>query len=90
MDHLCRVRVCVNPDHLEAVTHKVNIHRSPTHSANKTHCKHGHSLSGNNLGEAHPNGKKKRFCLICSHASGRRYRYRRDHPDQYQIIGYPW
>jgi hypothetical protein len=29
LDHLCRVRACVNPDHLEAVTREVNIRRSP-------------------------------------------------------------
>ena len=28
VDHLCRVRNCVNPEHLEAVTHKENIRRS--------------------------------------------------------------
>lgn len=27
IDHLCRNRICVNPDHLEAVTQKVNIRR---------------------------------------------------------------
>ena len=27
MDHLCRVRECVNPEHLEAVTHQVNMSR---------------------------------------------------------------
>lgn len=27
LDHLCRVRACVNPDHLEPVTHRVNVHR---------------------------------------------------------------
>lgn len=30
IDHLCRVLSCVNPAHLEAVTHKTNMHRSPT------------------------------------------------------------
>jgi hypothetical protein len=29
LDHLCRVRSCVNPDHLEAVPHAVNSGRSP-------------------------------------------------------------
>ena len=28
LDHLCRVRNCVNPDHLEAVTSAVNMQRS--------------------------------------------------------------
>lgn len=29
LDHLCRVRHCVNPDHLEPVTHAENMRRSP-------------------------------------------------------------
>lgn len=29
LDHLCRVRACANPDHLEPVTHKENMWRSP-------------------------------------------------------------
>lgn len=52
LDHLCRVRSCVNPDHLEAVTHRVNILRGIGGSAvnaKKTHCKNGHLLSGDNL-----------------------------------------
>ena len=28
IDHLCRTKSCVNPDHLEAVTHQVNVQRS--------------------------------------------------------------
>ena len=46
LDHLCSVRRCVNPDHLEAVTGAVNVGRSPnTPMARKraqTHCKRGH------------------------------------------------
>ena len=30
IDHLCRVRACVNPDHLEVVTRRVNINRGRT------------------------------------------------------------
>jgi hypothetical protein len=29
LDHLCRVRACVNPDHLEAVNRRTNLLRSP-------------------------------------------------------------
>jgi len=31
LDHLCRMRGCCNPAHLEAVTHRVNLERSPLH-----------------------------------------------------------
>ena len=45
IDHLCRVRCCVNPDHLEAVTNKENIHRGNCQAAKnlrKDHCNKGH------------------------------------------------
>ena len=48
LDHLCRVRSCVNPDHLEAVTPRVNTRRSLSPAARnavKTHCIHGHEFS---------------------------------------------
>ena len=35
LDHLCRVRECVNPDHLEAVTHQVNCQRGNQGAATK-------------------------------------------------------
>jgi hypothetical protein len=41
LDHLCRNTICVNPDHLEAVTHQVNNARSNSATARnlpKTHC----------------------------------------------------
>ena len=52
LDHLCRVRDCVNPEHLEPVTRKENNRRGNGFSgrnAQKTHCKNGHPLSGDNL-----------------------------------------
>lgn len=52
IDHLCRVRACINPDHLEAVTLQENNRRSNSWSAVKirqTHCHNGHPLSGPNL-----------------------------------------
>jgi hypothetical protein len=52
LDHLCRVPTCVNPAHLEPVTHAENVRRGNgwggRHSR-KTHCYQGHPFSGTNL-----------------------------------------
>lgn len=47
LDHLCRVRSCINPRHLEAVTRKVNCLRGislPAQNSRKTHCLRGHPI----------------------------------------------
>lgn len=66
IDHLCRVRSCVNPDHLEVVTSRENTLRSPIAAAavaaRKTHCPAGHPYAGENL-YAHPAGY--RICRAC-------------------------
>lgn len=52
LDHLCRVRACANPKHLEAVTLRANLLRGTSRNANnarKTHCLRGHPFSGPNL-----------------------------------------
>jgi hypothetical protein len=64
IDHLCRLRCCVNPDHLEAVTREANHLRSIPFAINalKKRCSSGHPLSGDNLSVG-PTGR--RFCRAC-------------------------
>ena len=52
LDHKCRVRCCVNPEHLEPVTMRENILRGmslPAINARKSSCKHGHALTEENV-----------------------------------------
>jgi HNH endonuclease len=51
IDHLCRNRSCVRPDHMEAVTSRENTVRGVSPwavNARKTHCYRGHELSPEN------------------------------------------
>lgn len=77
LDHLCEVKLCVNPAHLEPVTSGVNSSRSASNpstiNAAKTHCKHGHPFSGDNL-LLRPDGG--RACRECKRTEARE-RYRR-------------
>lgn len=75
LDHLCRVRCCVNPDHLEPVTRKENINRSGLVGKwkrelgakrpwlIKTHCRYGHKKE-EKYGAM--------FCVECARISDRK------------------
>lgn len=69
IDHLCKVRCCVNPDHLQAVPHSENVRRGDykTNHRNriKTHCKRGHVLDGENLLVETYDGIRMRKCREC-------------------------
>ena len=65
IDHLCRVRPCVNPDHLEPVTGKENTLRGMSLaaiSARATHCRNGHPFDEANTYRW--NGR--RCCRACN------------------------
>ena len=70
IDHLCRNLICVNPDHLEAVTHRENINRGRSFNREKTHCLQGHPYDNSNTGI----NKGRRYCRTCSREKTRRRR----------------
>lgn len=66
IDHLCRVRCCVNPSHLEPVTAKENMRRRTVVLTLKTHCKRGHPFDAKNtMRLTRGNGKHERRCRTC-------------------------
>lgn len=78
-DHLCRFTLCVNPQHLEAVSHRINTLRgngATAVHARKTHCKNGHPFTSDNL-YASPSCERKRICKECTRARLNRANQRR-------------
>lgn len=79
LDHLCRLRLCVNPMHLEPVTPRENLMRSPIApaaiNARKTHCPQGHPYSGDNV-RRRKSGRDvgARYCAACSRERERKRR----------------
>lgn len=80
LDHLCRSRSCVNPDHLEPVTHRENILRGEglaAENARKTHCKNGHALDSVNTYMERRKDRHVRKCKQCTLDSHKRSADRR-------------
>lgn len=73
IDHLCRNRSCVNPEHLELVTHQENTLRGDTltaANARKTHCPRGHLYDAIDI-------RGRRWCRMCHDDQVHAYRLRR-------------
>jgi hypothetical protein len=80
IDHLCRVRHCVHPGHLEAVTLGENVLRGespPAQNVRKTHCVRGHEFTAENT-YIRPDGD--RGCRACGALIANRI-YHAKHPD---------
>ena len=76
IDHLCRNPGCVNPAHLEAVTHSENIRRGRSSGGGRKEgkvCKHGHDLT-DPLNRT--SARQGRRCRICHNARVREYKKR--------------
>lgn len=65
IDHLCRNRACVNPGHLEAVTHTENVRRGDS-AVRGTHCGSGHEYTPENI-------RWIRQCVACHKQARVRY-----------------
>lgn len=76
IDHLCRKRDCVNPEHLEAVTQLENVRRSnsPGAIALRTgKCMNGHALTPENA-RPHKRNPNWRHCMMCAANRKRHYK----------------
>ena len=76
LDHICRMRSCVNPAHLEPVTRRENVLRGvgiTAMHARKMTCLNGHQLSGTNLVQGHLRRRGLRRCRICTNAYHREW-----------------
>lgn len=62
LDHLCLVKACINPSHLEPVTPGENVRRSHEQKGPKTHCTHGHEYTADNT---YLNPRGYRECRTC-------------------------
>ena len=65
LDHLCRNPGCVNPEHLEPVTHRENVRRGNAglHLSVRTHCPHGHEYTKENTAIYDDGLRRCRTCM---------------------------
>ena len=92
IDHLCRVRHCVNPAHMETVTSGENVMRGMSPSvltATTGMCRRGHVMSDENTYVyTEKNGRTKYRCRECARA--KRGEYRSENRDEYNRRAREW
>lgn len=69
IDHICRVRHCVNPVHLEPVSHAENSRRGIARCARQTSCLRGHPFDEANTYVT----EGRRHCRACRREATRQY-----------------
>ncbi len=89
VDHICKNRGCINPNHLRIVTTRQNVLENSNgitaKNKLKTNCLRGHELSYKNLGlTIDKNGANKRYCKQC------KYDYKKQWKANRKALGYPW
>src|SRR5262249_30428470 len=78
VDHKCRVRCCVNPDHLRAITQRENVVSGDSpgitraRHARVTHCPQGHEYTAENTIWFKRDGYRYRKCRTCKYSRQRR------------------
>jgi len=70
----CIHRSCVNPDHLQLVTHKENMSRGSKKLNNRKSCKNGHPMIEENIGvrKRKDGSYSHQFCILCTRDSSRK------------------
>ena len=85
IDHLCRNKKCVNPEHLEAVTQKENTRRGVNVGRGaRKHCSKGHLYVEGSYYKT-DNGKS-RWCKICSHLQSKNNRLKTKMKEKKQLL----
>ena len=94
IDHLCEIRPCVNPEHLEAVTFDENQRRrrkvfiGPTATKEQLRlargiCRNGHDMKiVGTLARKRPNGKVEKRCRACQHETQAKHRRAKGLPER--------
>ena len=105
LDHLCKVRICVNPDHLEPVTLPENVRRSknmgkadtwvkrrdsPLLLSNRSHCSYGHDLAEVGVSVYRQRNKRTdRVCKQCEKIRRCKYKHKLGCAPTCEIQNYP-